>query len=171
MGRLRDRLTGTKYPDSGAVPLPVGELRAALFALNGPEVPYRVRNALPADKGDLVAEWRVLEPAMRAYFVRKQLDRLMKTRMLLVPEKHEVRTIDEEWRVTWLGDTPRIKTARAYARGQLTTVAREWTYERDADGRRHKVESFRFDSREMKTPLQKAVLGAGWTWRGKLYNL
>lgn len=39
------------------------ELRAAQLALNGPDVPLRVRNALAAEKADLVAEWRVLEPA------------------------------------------------------------------------------------------------------------
>jgi hypothetical protein len=36
------------------------------------------------------------------------------------------------------------------------------------DGRQHKVETFRFDTREMTDPLQNAVLGAGWTWRGVL---
>ncbi len=171
MGRFRDRMTGTKYPDGGVVPLSAEEVRASLFAVNGADVPYRVRNALPTEKGDVVAEWRVLEPAWRTYFVQKRVDRLVKTRMLLVPEKHEVQTLDEEWEVTWLGDTPRLAASRAYSRGQLTTVSREWTYERGSDGRRHKVEVFRFDSREMKRSLQKVVLGAGWTWRGKLYKL
>ncbi|MCF3165633.1 hypothetical protein ACFV6M_06445 [Streptomyces californicus] len=171
MSRFRDRMTGTKYPESGVAPLPAEEVRAALFAVNGAEKPFRVRHALPTEKGDLVAEWRVLEPAWRSYFVRKQVDRLMKTRMLLDPEKHEVRSLDEEWQVTWLGDTPRLATSRAYGRGQLTTVMWEWEYERDADGHRRRVKVYRFDSRVMKGALQKAVLGAGWTWRGKMYKL
>ncbi|MET7890923.1 hypothetical protein [Streptomyces mirabilis] len=50
-----DKLTGTRYPDSGVAPLPATEVRAALLALNGPDVPYRVRNALPAEKADLKA--------------------------------------------------------------------------------------------------------------------
>ncbi|MET7973952.1 hypothetical protein ABZW44_12885 [Streptomyces mirabilis] len=44
-----DKLTGTRYPDSGVVLLPTMELRAALLALNGPDVPFCVRNAFPAE--------------------------------------------------------------------------------------------------------------------------
>ncbi|MFD8215790.1 hypothetical protein ACFV2U_19130 [Streptomyces sp. NPDC059697] len=56
---LLDKLTGTKYPDSGVVPLPTMELRAALLALNESDVPFRVRNAIPAEKADLVAECQI----------------------------------------------------------------------------------------------------------------
>ncbi|MER5902011.1 hypothetical protein ABT150_18285 [Streptomyces mirabilis] len=45
-----DKLTGTRYPDSGVVLLSAMELRAGLLALNGPDVPFCVRNALPAAK-------------------------------------------------------------------------------------------------------------------------
>ncbi|MFI1798700.1 hypothetical protein ACH427_15305 [Streptomyces sp. NPDC020379] len=53
----------------------------------------------------------------------------------------------------------------------MTSLSREWTYERGSDGRRHKVETFRFDSRAMKNPLRDAVLAAGWTWRGVMRKL
>ncbi|MFD5618053.1 hypothetical protein [Streptomyces yangpuensis] len=36
--------------------------------------------------------------------------------------------------------------------------------------RRRKVETFRFDSRDMKDPLRDMILGAGWTWRGAVYR-
>ena len=49
MGHLWDRLTGTRHPDSRLAPLPSMEVRAALLALNGPDVPFEVRNALPAE--------------------------------------------------------------------------------------------------------------------------
>jgi hypothetical protein len=150
MGRLWDRFTGTEYPDSGFVPLSAAEVRAALLAVNGPEVPFRVRNALPAEKADLVAEWQVGELKMT-----------LKTRMRLVPHNREVRTLDERWEAS----TPESPGKR-YGRGPATKVARQWRYERGPDGRRHKVETFRFDSRDMRNPLLKAVLSSGWTWRG-----
>ncbi|MEU7114644.1 hypothetical protein [Streptomyces sp. NPDC046182] len=50
-------------------------------------------------------------------------------------------------------------------------MAREWTYERGPDGRRRRVETLRFDSRDMKNPLRNAVLGACWTWRGVTFRL
>ncbi|MFE2971984.1 hypothetical protein ACFXKC_52205 [Streptomyces sp. NPDC059340] len=81
---LLDKLTGTKYPDGGVVPLPTMELRAALLALNGPDVPFRVRNAIPAEKADLVAECQI-----------RRLGVTLKTRMRMVPEKREVRFLDE----------------------------------------------------------------------------
>ncbi|WP_327302251.1 hypothetical protein OG730_00830 [Streptomyces sp. NBC_01298] len=43
--------------------------------LNGPDVPYLVRVATPAEGADLVAEWRILEPAWRTLFATTQLDR------------------------------------------------------------------------------------------------
>ncbi|GGW53876.1 hypothetical protein [Streptomyces xantholiticus] len=169
MGLFR-RLTGTRHPEAGVAPLAAAELRTALLALNGPDVPYRVRNALPKEKADLVAEWRLLEPATGVSFARKQVERTIRTRMRLVPDKHEVRTLDEQWEVTRIGDPPGLTTSRTYGRGPATTVHREWTYEKGADGRRHKVETFHFDSRDMKNPLRNAVLGGGWTWRGVLFK-
>ncbi|MGW1710422.1 hypothetical protein ACWCP8_34285 [Streptomyces sp. NPDC002206] len=166
-----DRLTGTKRPSSGVVPRSAEEVRAALLAINGPDVPYRVRNATPKEGDGLVAEWRILEPALRTFFVRTRLDRTIKTRMRLVPEKHEVRTFDEQWEVTWVGDTPSLRTSREYSRGQVTAVSRKWEVERGTDGRLHKTEVFRFDPGEMKDPLRAAVLDAGWTWRGVMFKL
>ncbi|MFI8873666.1 hypothetical protein [Streptomyces sp. NPDC055243] len=92
---LFDKLTGTRHPDSGVAPRTADEVRAALLAVNGPDVPYRVRNGTPAESADLVAEWRIMEPAWHTFFVRSQLDRTLKTRMRLVPDSHEVRTVDE----------------------------------------------------------------------------
>lgn len=147
---LFDKLTGTRYPDSGAAPRSAEEVRAAMLALNGTDVPYRVRNALPAEKADLVAECQIRRVGVR-----------LKTRMRLVPEKGEVRFLDERW------ENRASDNAHAqYGRGHSPAVYRQWELKQGPDGRRHKVEAFRFDTREMTDPLQNAVLGAGWTWRG-----
>ncbi|QES49279.1 hypothetical protein DEJ50_17155 [Streptomyces venezuelae] len=155
MGRLWDKFTGTMYPDSGVAPLSSTEVRTALFSVNGPDVPFRVRNALPAEKADLVAEWQV-----------RELKMTLRTRMWLIPENHEVRTLDERWEAS-TPDSP----GKRYGRGPAPHVARRWTYEQGPDGRRQKVETLRFDSRDMRNPLREAVLGAGWTWRGVLSRL
>ncbi|MET9768902.1 hypothetical protein [Streptomyces sp. NPDC006415] len=155
MGRWRDRFTGTRYPDSGVAPLSAAEVRAALLAVNGLGVPFRVRNALPAEKADLVAEWRVPELKMR-----------LKTRMRLLTDTHEVRALDERWEAS----TP-DSLGKRYGRGPAPHIARRWSHEQGPDGRRHKVETFRFDSRDMRNPLRQAALDAGWTWRGVLSRL
>ncbi|MEV6703663.1 hypothetical protein AB0M68_42240 [Streptomyces sp. NPDC051453] len=50
-------------------------------------------------------------------------------------------------------------------------MSRQWEVQRGPDGRLRKTEVFRFDPAEMKVPLQAAVLGAGWTWRGVVFKL
>ncbi|USQ82961.1 hypothetical protein NFX46_03750 [Streptomyces phaeoluteigriseus] len=149
--RYRDRRTGTRYPDSGIAPLSAEQVRAALLAVDAAGVPFVVRAALPGEKADVVAEWQVPELRLR-----------LKTRMRLVPENHEVHTLDERW------DRSPESGGKRYGRGPGTKVARQWAYERGPDGRRRRVETFRFDSRDMRDPLVKAVLDAGWTWRGVL---
>ncbi|MFH8369612.1 hypothetical protein [Streptomyces sp. NPDC018031] len=166
---LFDRLTGTRHPGTGVVPRPAADVRAALLALNGPEVPYVVRDAGPAEGADLVAELRIREPAWHAYFFRIQLRRSVTVRMRLIPAAHEVRALDEQREITWVGGTP--VPAREYSRGQVTTVSRDWRIERGAGGRLRMTEEFRFDTAEMKDPLRDAVLGAGWSWRGVLVRL
>ncbi|WP_327315847.1 hypothetical protein [Streptomyces sp. NBC_01235] len=169
MGFL-DKLTGTRYPESGVVPRSVEEVRAALFAVNGPDVPYRVRNALPKERGDLVAEWRVREAAWHTFFVRTQLKQTFETRLRLVSETHEVRNIDEQHEAKWIGDPPRLTVSRGFSRGQLVMVSRRWELERGPDGRRHLTEVDRFDPVELKYRLREAVLAAGWVWRGVAFG-
>ncbi|MFJ3302222.1 hypothetical protein ACIPSA_03715 [Streptomyces sp. NPDC086549] len=135
---LFDRLTGTKYPESGVTPRASTEVRAALLALNGPDVPWVVRNATAKEGGDLVAVWEV--PELRL---------TLKTQMRLVSAKHELRTIDEQWRAR--------PGRREYSRGQVTAV---WHY-----GERE------FRTADMKGPLRNVVLGAGWIWRGAMFKL
>ncbi|MFE0454074.1 hypothetical protein ACFW2D_22885 [Streptomyces sp. NPDC058914] len=167
--RFKDRLTGTRYPASDVAPLSATEVRAALLAINGPDTPFRVRNALPAEKADLVAEWQVLEPAWGSGLSRRQVELTFRTRMRLDPAKHEVRVCDELREVTRAGNPPGRVVSRRRGRGpRIHKVSWRGHYERGPDGQKHKVETFRFDSRDMRDPLQKIVLGSGWTWRGVL---
>ncbi|MEU4896387.1 hypothetical protein AB0B12_08140 [Streptomyces sp. NPDC044780] len=73
------------------------------------------------EKADLVAEWRIREPAWQTFFVRNGLDRQFRIRMRLVPQKREVRTLDEQWEVTWVGTTPKVAISGTYGRGPMTT--------------------------------------------------
>ncbi|MFJ9825299.1 hypothetical protein ACIRSU_13150 [Streptomyces sp. NPDC101160] len=168
---LLDRFTGTQYPDRGVAPLSAMEVRGALLAVNSADKPYVVRNGRPAEKADLVAEWRILEPAWRTFFLESRPEQSLKIKLRLVADKHEVRALDEQLEINWVEGTPRLATSAEYSRGQVTTTSKRWTIERGADGRRHLVEDFAFDTRQLKDPLREAVLGAGWTWRGMLVRL
>ncbi|MFD5077525.1 hypothetical protein [Streptomyces sp. NPDC058371] len=162
---LFDKLTGTKRPADGVAPRSAAEVHVALLGLNRPDVPYVIRDGR-AEGADLVAEWRMLEPAWRTFFARTQVSRVFQVRMRLVPEKNEVRSLDQQYEVTWVGGIPRLSVSAEAQRGQVQTVSKRWTLGEGNDGGLEASETFSFDSSELKNPLQDAVLGAGWTWRG-----
>ncbi|MET7635708.1 hypothetical protein [Streptomyces sp. NPDC005078] len=83
------KVTGTRYPDTGVASLSTVEVRAALLALNGPEVPYVACNGTPTDCADLVAGCRTLELGLP-----------LKTRMRPISGNREVRTLDEQREVS-----------------------------------------------------------------------
>ncbi|QJS09661.1 hypothetical protein HKX69_09100 [Streptomyces argyrophyllae] len=166
---LFDKLTGTRRPPTGVAPVSPEEVRTALLGLNRSDVPYVVRDSA-ADTADLVAEWRIEEPAWRAFFVESQLTHAVRIRMRLVQEDREVRALEEQWEATRIGNPPRLKIASEYSRGPNRTVTRQWTIERGDSGRLEATETFRFDAAELRNPLRDAVLKSGWTWRGVVFG-
>ncbi|MFD3538517.1 hypothetical protein ACFWUQ_03345 [Streptomyces sp. NPDC058662] len=169
MGRLWDKWMGTRHADAGTEAVPTQELRTALLALNGMGVPFSIRE-VGTGGADLLAEWRFVEPARGSGTTRSQVERTLKIWMHLSPREREVRAMDEQFEVTRAGPPPGRTVARAQGRGPIRGIQREWTLERGPDGRRRKVETFSFDSRDLKEPLRTTVLTAGWTWRG-VYKL
>ncbi|MFE4638539.1 hypothetical protein ACFRJ1_34915 [Streptomyces sp. NPDC056773] len=166
---LFDKLTGTRHPDSGVAPRSAEEVRALLLGLFGADAPYVVRGGTP-EGVDLVAEWRIREPAWHTFFARTQVSRVLQIQLRLDPAAREVRSVDKQFEVTWLGGTPRLALSAEAERGQVSTVSWRRKVERGADGGLEATEVFRFDNSDLKDPLREAVLGAGWTWRGVVFG-
>ncbi|WP_030602064.1 hypothetical protein [Streptomyces fulvoviolaceus] len=166
---LFDKLAGTKHPDDGLVPRSAEEVRTALLGVNRPDAPYVIRDGA-AEDADLVAEWRLAEPVWQGIFVDSQLSRAVRIRMRLVPEDREVRVLEEGREVTRVGNPPQLKISGAYSRGPDRTVSTRYTVKRGESGGLEATETFRFDSSELRNPLQKAVLKSGWTWRGVIFG-
>ncbi|UUU40388.1 hypothetical protein [Streptomyces sp. NBC_00162] len=153
MGRLVDKYMGTRYPEKGVAPLPASELRDALLALNDTGIRFVIRQGTSKEGCDLVADCRV-----------RELRLTLKIRMRLVAATREVRALDERWE-------PSHESSREqYGRGPATAVYKQWEFKKGPDGRRRKVETLRFDTRDVKNPLRNTVLKAGWTWRGVLFR-
>ncbi|MFF8916288.1 hypothetical protein ACF08M_23910 [Streptomyces sp. NPDC015032] len=164
-----DMLTGTRHPEDGVAPRSAEELRTALLSLNRPDVPYVIRDGAAHD-ADLVAEWRIAEPAWHTFFVGSQLTHAIRIRMRLAEEGHEVRAVEEQWEVTRVGNPPRLQTSTEYSRGSGRTVSRRWTLQRGENGRLEATEAFSFDSAELTDPLRNTALESGWTWRGVIFG-
>lgn len=166
---LFDKLTGTRRPADDVSPASADEVRAALLGLNRDDVPYVIDDGASED-ADLVAQWRLAEPAWQAVFVTSRLSRAVRVRMRLDEEKHEVRALEEQWEVTRVGDPPRLAVSSEYSRGPDRTVSRHWTVERGDSGRHGVTETFRFDSADLRNPLRDTVLKSGWTWHGVVFG-
>lgn len=162
-------LTGTKHPEAGMAPRPAVDVRETLLGLNGPDVPYVIGDGA-AHGADLVAEWRIAEPAWQNFFVQSQLTHAIRIRMRLAEDVPEVRAVEESWEVTRVGNPPRLRTSATYTRGGGRTVSRRYTLRRGESGRLEAAESFSFDSAQLTDPLRDTTLTSGWTWRGVIFG-
>lgn len=164
-----DWLTGTKRPAKDVTSCSPDTVHAALHAVNSTQAPYSVRDGT-AEGVDLVGEWRLQEPAWQGLFARSQLSRAIKVLMRLDPAKREVRTVDQQWKVTWVGGQPKLVRSSEYGRGNVKEVSVHKTIGRNNDGKLETSNTFRFNSGELKEPPQNAVLECGWTWRVITYG-
>ncbi|MFD5201222.1 hypothetical protein ACFWM7_13950 [Streptomyces sp. NPDC058375] len=164
-----DKLTGTKHPEAGVARRPAEELRKALLALNGPDVPYVIGDG-SAHGADLVAEWRFAEPAWQHVFVQSQLTHALRIRMRLAEDVPEVRAVQEQWEVTRVGNPPRLKTSATYRRGGGRTISRRYTLQRGESGRLEATEDFSLDSAQLTDPLRNTALRSAWTWRAVIFG-
>ncbi|MGX5394003.1 hypothetical protein ACWLMY_19330 [Streptomyces anulatus] len=164
-----DMLTGTRRPGAGMAPRSAEELRTALLGLNRPDVPYVIGDGA-AHGADLVAEWRIAEPAWQHIFVQSQLTHAIRIRMRLAEDVPEVRAVEESWEVTRVGNPPRLRTSATYTRGAGRTISRQYTLQREENGSFEAAESFSFDSAQLTGPLRNTTLEAGWTWRGVIFG-
>ncbi|GGO34794.1 hypothetical protein [Streptomyces lasiicapitis] len=165
---LFDKLTGTKRPIGNVTPRPVEDVRTALLGLNRPNIPWVVREGEP-DRTVLVAEWRLMEPAWRDFFVRRQLSLKLRVTMRLAANSHEVRALEEQWKITWVGNPP-MPSASEYGRGPSRTVYRQGSIGRGGNGRVRSAGTTLYDTADFKDPLRNTVLRAGWVWRGVLFG-
>jgi hypothetical protein len=152
-----DWMTGTKRPADGVVPGARVDVGNALLALNGPRQPFLVRDGL-SEGVDLIAEWRIADARWFGYFGR--VGTVNRTMMRLVEAKHEVRVIDQEWTVTWVGHEPRLTLARSHSRGQMNKTSVDMTFSRNENGQRVKESSSSFSTSAMKSPMQRVVTGS-----------
>ncbi|MDF9807519.1 hypothetical protein M2436_006066 [Streptomyces sp. HB372] len=164
-----DMLTGTRRPEAGTAPRSAEELRTALLGLNRADVPYVIGDGA-AHGADLVAEWRIAEPAWQTFFIGSHLTHAIRIRMRLAEDVPEVRAVEESWEVTRVGNPPRLRTSAEYTRGGGRTVSRRYTLKRGESGRLEATESFSFDSAQLTDPLRNTTLEAGWTWRGVVFG-
>ena len=161
---LFDFFTGVKRPKPGTKAASAEDLRAAILALNRDTAPYRI---VPCedDSCDLIAEWRIVDAKWYEIFAKAGLKKVFRIKMRLDETAREVRAVDESYTVEWRAGVPHLSLEVAGFRGQKHEVSFGTAYAFTEQLRPGQVYKYRFNSSELKKPLQEAVTKAGWTWK------
>jgi hypothetical protein len=164
MGFL-DFLTSTRKPAAGVPVLPADQVKQKLLALNRPTAPWKIVDGA-ADGVDVIAEWKVVDAQWYEIFAKAGFKKSFRILMKLDPEKHEVRAQDREYEVSWSAGVPKLSIAASAFRGQKQEISFGTAYAFTEELKPGEVYNYRFNTNELKKPLQDAVTSSGWTYRG-----
>ncbi|MGH2348732.1 MAG: hypothetical protein ACRDFT_04605 [bacterium] len=166
---LLDFLTSTKRPAPGTPVLSKGQVLERITALNRPTAPFQITET--AEEGaDLVAEWKIVDAQWYTIFAEASLSKVFRIYLKLDEAKHEVRASDREYAVEWKAGVPKLKLAVSAFRGQKQSIEFSKAYAFTENLAPGKVYQYRFDTGEIKGPIQDAVTGAGWTYKGVAFG-
>jgi len=158
-----------KKPNKDTPVLAADEIRQRLLSLNRETAPYQIIDG--ASKSvDLIAEWRIVDAKWYEIFAKANLTKVFRIYMKFDPIKHEVRAKDEEFTVEWRAGVPSLSLAVSKFQGQMTSVEFGAAYaftEQLAPGQ---VYNYRFNTNEIKKPIQEAVAACGWSYKGVAFG-
>ena len=160
---LLGRLFG-QAPSPVGPPQPAEVVRAAILAVNRPTAPFQVRSG-NAGEAELVAEWKIVDAGWYEIFAKAHLEKAFKVLMRLDEAAHEVRAVDQEWSVAWRAGIPNMSLAASTFRGQQTSIEFGQAYGFTEKLSVGEIYNYRFSTKELKEPLQKAIAANGWSWR------
>jgi hypothetical protein len=168
MGFL-DFLPSTKRPPTGTAVLPADEVRNRLLGINRPTAPYRIVDGA-SEQVDVVAEWKIVDAKWHEIFGKAGLSKAFRILIKLHAEEHEARAVDREYTVAWSAGLPTVTLAASAFRGQSQKIEFGKAYgftETLAPGQ---IYNYRFDTSEIKNPLQEAINSCGWTYKGVAFG-
>ena len=160
-----DFLTSTRRPAAGVPAVSADQLRQRLLAINRPTAPYTIGDGA-ADGIDVVAEWRIVDAQWYEIFAKAGLKKTFRILMNFDAEKHEVRAQDRELEVSWSAGVPTLSLQASAFRGQKQEISFGTAYAFTEELRPGVVYNYRFNTKELKQPIQDAVVASGWTYRG-----
>jgi hypothetical protein len=164
-----DFLTGTKRPASGTPVLAAADVLTRLKALNRPTAPWTIADGT-AEGVDLIAEWKIVDAKWYEIFAKAGLTKVFRIYLKLDEASKEVRAQDREWQVAWSAGIPTLSIAASSFKGQEKSFQFGASYGFTEDlgvGQQYK---YRFETGEIKKPLQEAVNACGWTYRGVVFG-
>ena len=169
MMRLLDFFTSTRRPAAGTPPISAHDLREGLMALNRPSAPYVLRDGQD-ENVDVIAEWKIVDAQWYEIFAKAGLSKTFKIYLKLRPEEHTVRASDREYAIEWRAGVPSLSFAASAFRGQKQEIQFGTAYAFTETLQPGEVYNYRFDTRELKGPIQQVVTDGGWTYKGVAFG-
>ena len=162
---LFDFFTSTKRPQAGTATCAPAEVREKLLALNRPTAPYQIVDG-SAEGVDLIAEWKIVDAQWYEIFAKAGLEKTFKIYLKFDPAKHEVRAKDREYEVAWEAGVPTLSLSAKRFAGQKQSIQFGTRYGFTEELEFGQIYKYRFETKELKGPLQEATTGCGWTYKG-----
>jgi hypothetical protein len=154
-----------KKPPKDVPVLTAQEVKERILALNRETAPYRIIDG--ASEGvDLIAEWKIVDAKWYEIFAKANLTKVFRIYMKLDPAKHELRAKDEELTLEWKAGVPSLSLAKSKFQGQMTSVEFGTAYAFSEELAPGRVYNYRFNTNEMKKPIQEAAAASGWAYKG-----
>ena len=154
-----------KKPNKNTPVLPAGEVRQRLLALNRDTAPYQIIEGA-AENVDLIAEWKIVDARWYEIFAKANLTKVFRIYMKFDETKHEVRAKDEEFTLEWRAGVPSLSVSASKFSGQKTSMEFGTAYAFTEEFKPGQVYNYRFNTSEIKKPIQEAVTACGWTYKG-----
>jgi hypothetical protein len=166
---LLDMFTGSKPAAAGAAKKSAADLRTALLAVNRESAPWQVRDGA-AENCDLVAEWKIVDARWYEIFAKASLSKVFKILMKIDEAKGEVRAVNHEFTVDWRAGVPSLAASVEAFRGQKVEMSFGTAYGFKEDLGLGKIYEYRFNTKEIKEPLQDVVTTSGYAWKGVAFG-
>ena len=154
-----------KKPNKNTPVLPAEEVRQRLLALNRETAPYQIRDG-SAEGVDLIAEWKIVDAKWYEIFAKANLTKVFRIYMKFDEDRHEVRAKDEEYTVEWRAGVPSLSVSANKFSGQKTSIEFGTAYAFTEELKPGQVYNYRFNTNEIKKPIQEAVTACGWAYKG-----
>lgn len=166
---LWDKLTSTKRPEEGTPVSSKEELRQRILELNRETAPYQIIDG--AEEGvDLIAEWKIVDARWYEIFAKANLTKVFRIYMKFDESDHEVRTKDHEYSVEWRAGVPTLSLNVEKFKGQKQSFQFGTAFAFTEEFLPGQVYKYKFNTSEMKDPIQDVVTACGWTYKGVAFG-
>ena len=145
------------------------DVLARLMALNRPTAPYHIVDGR-SENVDLIAEWKIVDAQWYEIFGKANLTKVFRIYLKLDPARREVRAMDREYTLQWRAGVPSLSVEASFFKGQKSSISFGTGYAFTETLAPGQVYKYKFNTNELKKPIQETVAACGWTYKGVAFG-